>query len=96
MFKYHGRDTGNRWRIVPPGRVRPWGGRRRKRYRRRRGRSGWIERGYYFRQGGRCQNLDRRRVYHARFRAWANYRNTGGRWRGWRRGNHLLRVEQAG
>jgi hypothetical protein len=23
MFRYHGRDTGNRWRVVPPGRVRP-------------------------------------------------------------------------
>jgi hypothetical protein len=29
------------------------------------------------------------RVYHARDRAWMNYRNTGGRWRGWRRGNHF-------
>jgi len=100
LFRYHGPDTGNRWAVV-----RASG----KRGAQKRGtaatyRAGFFrENAFFFGQGGRCQNLNGRRATHARWKHVVNYRNTGGKWRGFRRGNHFavrwtgrLRIFKAG
>ena len=62
MFRYRGPDTGNRWTIVRAG------GRQHKVHRATYRHGLFRENAYYFGQGGRCQNLARRRPNMARWR----------------------------
>merc|ERR1719183_2118602 len=48
-----------------------------------------MENAFYFGQGGRCQNLNARHPNMARWKHDVNYRNTGGRWPGFRRNDHF-------
>ena len=70
LFRYRGRDTGNRWTVVRSSALG-------KRPRRARADGhGFVERVYYFAQGGRCQNLNGRRPRMTRrVRAWFSIRN---------------------
>merc|ERR1719506_1170253 len=84
LFRYHGPDTGNRWAVVRAKGKRPSRGTP-STYRH----GLFRENAFYFGQGGRCQNLHGRRANMARWRHTVNYRNTGGRWSGFKRSNNF-------
>merc|ERR1719453_1924482 len=79
-FRYRGADTGNRWRLVRANH-RPRRSSHRITYRH----GLFRENAFYFRQGGRCQNLRSRRPNMQRWKHVVNYRNTNRNWPGFRR-----------